>query len=119
MFNFMRSAPPQPSLTPDEISRLVASGEMSLVDVREMAEVRASGKAKGAQVIPLSILGLKCDPKSADCLISHNKPVALYCASGGRSSMAAQTLARMGYDQVHNLGGLGDWVAAGGQVERI
>lgn len=119
MFNFLRSAPAQPTLNVADIAAKVAKGEMSLVDVREMGEVKASGKAKGAQVIPLSILGLKCDPKATDCMIAHDKPVALYCASGGRSSMAAQTLMRMGYAEVYNIGGFGDWVSAGGQVERI
>ena len=119
MFNFARSTPAPQPITIAEIAAKVARNEMSLVDVREMGEVKASGKAKGAKVIPLSILGLKCDPQSTDCMISHDKPVALYCASGGRSSMAAQTLSRMGYSEVYNVGGFGDWVAGGGQVERI
>lgn len=119
MFNFMRSAPAQAALSVPEIAALVEKGEMSLVDVREMGEVKASGKAKGAKVIPLSVLGLKCDPQAVDCMIAHDKPVALYCASGGRSSMAAQTLSRLGYAEVVNIGGFGDWISAGGQVERI
>ena len=118
MFNFLRMAP-QPSLSVAEIADKLSRNEISLVDVREMAEVKASGKAKGAKVIPLSILGLKCDPKAADCMISHDKPVALYCASGGRSSMAAQTLSNLGYAEVYNIGGFGDWISGGGQVERI
>ena len=118
MFSFLRR-PAQPCPPVQEIAAAVARGDMALVDVREMAEVKASGKAKGAKVIPLSILGLKCVPGAPDCMIPHDKPVALYCASGGRSSMAAQTLKGMGYAEVHNIGGLGDWVAGGGQVERI
>lgn len=119
MFNFLRSAPSPVPLSIAEIADLASRNELSLVDVREMAEVKASGKAKGAKVIPLSILGLKCDPAASDCMIAHDKPVAIYCASGGRSSMAAQTLSRMGYKDVHNIGGLGDWIAGGGQIERI
>ena len=119
MFNFLRKAPAQAPLSVPQIMAMLGRDEISLIDVREMGEVKASGKAQGAQVIPLSILGLKCDPSSTDCMIAHDKPVALYCASGGRSSMAAQTLSRMGYAQVYNIGGLGDWAAAGGQVERI
>ena len=119
MFNFLRSAPSAPPPSVAEIAAKVARNEMTLVDVREMAEIKASGKAKGAVAIPLSILGLKCDPQAADCMISHDKPVALYCASGGRSSMAAQTLSRLGYAQVYNMGGFGDWMAGGGQVEKI
>lgn len=118
MFNFLRTAP-QPGLTVQEIADMLSRNEISVVDVREMAEVKASGKAKGAKVIPLSILGLKCDPKATDCMIAHDKPVALYCASGGRSSMASQTLTNLGYKDVYNIGGFGDWISGGGQVERV
>lgn len=119
MFSFLRSAPASPAPSMAEIARKVSANEMVLVDVRELAEVRASGKAKGAITIPLSILGLKCDPAQPDCMIPPGKPVALYCASGGRSGMAAATLSRMGYGEVYNIGGFGDWVAGVGQVERI
>ncbi|MCU0815225.1 MAG: rhodanese-like domain-containing protein [Cypionkella sp.] len=118
MFTFLRKAPAAPAPTIAEVAAKVAAKEMILIDVRELAEVRASGKAKGAEVIPLSVVGLKCDPAQPDCLIPRGKPVAVYCASGGRSGMAAATLSRLGYGEVYNLGGLGDWVAGGGQVEK-
>ncbi len=44
--------------------------------------------------------------------------VAVYCASGGRSQMAAQVLISLGYREVHNIGGLFDWQAAGGAISR-
>lgn len=119
MLNFLRNTPSPASFSVPEIAAKVAREEYVLVDVREMAEVKATGKAKGAQVIPLSVLGLKCDPSLPDCMLAKDKPVALYCASGGRSGMAAQTLGRLGYTEVYNIGGFGDWVAGGGQVERI
>jgi rhodanese-related sulfurtransferase len=120
MLNFLRPAatgPVQPGIA--EISAAVAAGEITLLDVRETAELRASGKAKGAVHIPLGLLALKADPNTPDALIKPGKPVAVYCASGGRSGMAAQMLQRMGYDPVWNIGGLGDWHAGGGQVERV
>ena len=91
MFNFLRPASAnanQPSLS--QIADGVAKGEITLVDVREAGEVRASGKAKGALNIPLGVLQLKADPSAPDALLRPGKPVALYCASGGRSGMAAQ-----------------------------
>jgi rhodanese-related sulfurtransferase len=119
MFNFLRpgaKAAAAPSVA--EISAAVARKDMVLVDVREPAEVRASGKAAGALTIPLGVLALKADPAAPDALLRPGKPVALYCASGGRSGMAAQVLTRLGYAPVWNIGGLADWQAAGGQVER-
>ena len=119
MFNFLRPAatgPAMPSVA--EISAAVDRGEILLVDVREPAELRASGKARGAVNIPLGVLALKADPKAPDAMLKPGKPVVLYCASGGRSGMGAQVLQRLGYAPVWNIGGLGDWHAGGGQVER-
>lgn len=101
-----------------EIAAMVAKGEMLLLDVREAAELATTGKAKGALHIPLGILPLKADPKAPDAPISPGRPVAVYCAAGARAGRAMQMLQDLGYGPVVNLGGLGDWVACGGQVER-
>lgn len=115
MFSAVRSTPSsRPSVT--EVADQVAQGKMLLIDVREVAEAKASGVARGAKLIPLSLLGLKADPKHPDCELPHGLPVAVYCASGGRSGMAADVLARLGYGPVYNLGGLRDWAASGGAV---
>lgn len=96
-----------------------ASGALTVVDVREMAEVHASGLAAGALHIPLALLAMKADPKSPDFdkRLTQGKPVAIYCAMGGRAGMAAQTLQRLGY-QATNIGGFADWASAGGPVAR-
>ena len=117
MFNFLRRAQGQtPPLA--EIVAGVAAGRIALVDVREAGEIRATGKASGAVAIPLAVLTVKADPLAPDALLAPGRPVAVYCASGGRSGMAAQVLRRMGYETVWNIGGLRDWQAAGGPVER-
>lgn len=119
MFNFLRPASGQvkpPSVA--ELAAAVSRKEIVLIDVRELGEVQASGKAKGALHIPLGVLALKADPSAPDALLKPGLPVAVYCASGGRSGMAGQVLGRMGYAPVWNIGGLGDWQAGGGQVER-
>ncbi len=115
MFSAFRKAP-APRLTVAEVADQVAQGKMLLLDVREVAEAKASGVAKGAKLIPLSILGLKCDPNQPNCELPQGLPIAVYCASGGRSGMAADALARLGYGPITNLGGLRDWVAGGGAV---
>jgi rhodanese-related sulfurtransferase len=95
----------------DAIAR-AAKGEITVLDVREAAEIAASGKAAGALHIPLSMV-----PLHADAKIAKNKPVAVYCAVGGRAGMATQALAKLGYE-AHNIGGFGDWASAGGPVSR-
>ncbi len=105
-----------PAPTVAEVAEQVAQGRMLLLDVREVAEARASGVAQGAKLIPLSLVPVKCDPRQPGCELPQGLPVAVYCAAGGRSGMAADALTRMGYGPVVNLGGLRDWVAGGGAV---
>jgi rhodanese-related sulfurtransferase len=116
MFSMFRSPTPAGSLSVQEVGALVAQGKMQLVDVREVAEVRASGKAEGAIVLPLSVLPLKAAPGQPDAVLNPGLPVAVYCVSGARSGRAAQILTQLGYGPVSNLGGLSDWAAGGGKV---
>ena len=106
-------------MTMKDIIAQAASGALTLIDVREANELRASGTAAGALHIPLGLLAMKADPKSPDfdARLGKGKPVAVYCAVGGRAGMAAQTLQRLGYHAT-NIGGFGDWAAAGGPVAR-
>ena len=46
-----------------------------------------------------------------------DRPVVLYCASGGGSALAAKTLSEMGYAEVYNLGGFKEAADAGFPTE--
>ena len=116
MFSFLRPKPTESRPTVAEVASKVAAGQMVLIDVREIAEVRSSGRAEGALVIPLSLLPLKADPRKPGVEVPQDLPVAVYCASGARSASAMQVLQRLGYQNVINLGGLRDWAAGGGRV---
>jgi rhodanese-related sulfurtransferase len=100
-----------------DVIKAALSGQVTVIDVREASEVQASGLAKGALHIPLATLAMNADPKSPDydVRIAQGKPIAVYCAVGGRAGMAASTLARMGYETM-NIGGFSDWAAAGGPI---
>jgi rhodanese-related sulfurtransferase len=117
MFNFRK---PAPRLSAADAVARAKAGELTLIDVRDTGELAASGRAEGALHVPLMLLRMKCDPASPECLaeLSTDRPVALYCATGARSQMATQMLAAMGYREVHNIGGLYDWRAAGGAITR-
>ena len=118
MFGFKRQTAPALPLS-DAVSR-VAAGETLLLDVRDHAEVAQTGKAKGAVHIPLMRLPTMADPRHPDFdkRLTGDKPIAIYCASGARSGMAMNILQKLGYAETHNLGGLRDWMSAGGQVQR-
>ena len=120
MFNFLRPSAPAARLTVNDAADRLSRGDLVLIDVRETGEVRASGMAKGAINIPVALLSMRADPRHPDHdkRLDPSKAVALYCASGARSGMATQLLQRLGYGEVYNLGGLGDWVNGGGAVSR-
>lgn len=121
MFGFLRSATANPvqRIEPRDAVTRAKAGELTLVDVRDISEL-GHGRAEGAIHVPLMLVRTKCDPASPEkpAALDPARPVALYCASGARSQMAAQMLAEMGYEAVYNLGGLGDWHAGGGRVVR-
>lgn len=101
----------------NEVIAAAAKGDVTLIDVREATEIAVSGQALGALHIPLGVLAMRADPNgpSFDARIDPKKPVAIYCAVGGRAGMAATTLKSLGYEAI-NIGGFADWTNAGGPV---
>lgn len=118
MFNIFGGAAAKRITAADAVA-LAAKGEITVLDVREAAEIAASGTARGGLHIPVSLVPLKADPKAPDrdARLDPNKPVAVFCAVGGRAGMAAQALQKLGYE-AHNIGGFSDWASAGGPVTR-
>jgi rhodanese-related sulfurtransferase len=108
-----------PKISGKEAQDMVANGAV-LIDIRDSAELGATGKAAGALHIPRGSLEFKACPTSptAEKSLSTDKTVILHCASGGRAALAGKLLKDMGYEKVYNLGGFKDWVEAGGKVEK-
>lgn len=99
--------------------RLVGDSSVQFVDIREANEVAQSGMLPGAVHAPRGFLEFLADPESP----MHKKELAgrklvLYCASGGRSTLAAKTLYDMGLDVCHIAGGMSAWSAAGGPIQK-
>lgn len=105
---------------PRDLIRRAEAGEIVVLDVREASELAATGKARVAHHVPMAVLRIKADPTGPDCLpeLKQGKPVAVYCAAGGRAGMAKGVLEDLGHAEVHNIGGLSHWQAAGGAVAR-
>ncbi len=117
MFNFLKAISAGKIDTNDVMKRIKA-GTLTLIDIRDQHEVQNSGTASAALHIPMGSLPEHANPSHRKCHkdLCFNTPIALYCASGARSSMAAQTLRKMGYKEVHNFGSLADWQRAGGTI---
>jgi rhodanese-related sulfurtransferase len=109
-----------PKITPVQAREMIAQGNTLVVDVREAAEVQASGKVAGAVHHPRGMIEFRADADTPyhDKNFSKEKNVILYCASGGRAALAGKVLKDMGYGQVYNMGGFKDWAEAGGETEK-
>ena len=88
-----------------EFQALVIQNNGIILDVRTPDEV-AQGHIAGASI--LNIYDEDFERKLN--LIQKDKPVYVYCRSGGRSSRAAQIMGKNGFSEVYNLeGGMGAW----------
>lgn len=92
--------------TPREVAALIEADTVQLIDVRQQHE-HAAGKIAGSRLIELSSLHAQATS------IDRERPVIVYCRSGGRSAMAVEALLKAGYDAHNMTGGILEWQAAG------
>ncbi|HEY2164909.1 MAG TPA: rhodanese-like domain-containing protein [Gemmatimonadaceae bacterium] len=100
-------------VTPRQVLDTQDRGEpVVLVDVREIQEVNAV-KIPGSVHVPRSHLESRIEAQ-----VARDANVVVYCGSGNRSVLAADTLQTMGYSTVASMsGGIRAWADAGGEVE--
>ena len=103
-----------------EVNELGAKGNTLVVDGRDAPEVDNNGKISGSVHVSRGMLALRSDPDSPyhDKTFSKDKTIVLHCASGGRAALAGKALKDLGYANVFNLGGLKDWIEAGGAIDK-
>lgn len=92
------------------------------VDIRDATERAQVGEIPGAVHAPRGFLEFYADPAAAmhNPVFASGKRLLLFCASGGRSTLAAKTLFDMGVPNVaHIAGGFGAWREAGGAIESV
>lgn len=105
-------------ITPQELkNKIDANEDMLLIDVREHSE-NEQGHIKGAVVVPRGILEAAADPAYPkhfpELCNARERQVVVYCATGGRSAMAAAVLQMMGFKNVLSLdGGFTRWETDG------
>ncbi len=91
-------------LTSAELARMIAEKPDSflLIDVRTPEEFKGGAIPKAIN-IPYD--RLRDQPPATD----RSARIVVYCQSGRRSAIAAQTLAEMGYTNVTDFGGISRW----------
>ena len=110
------------NLSPEQVADELDKGDVTLVDVREDDERAQNGAIPGAVRAPRGMLEFWADPTSPYHReeFSPDRRTVLYCASGGRSALAADTLQGMGYGNVAHLdGGIKAWKEGGRPVEEV
>ncbi|MBK7099913.1 MAG: rhodanese-like domain-containing protein [Sphingobacteriales bacterium] len=84
------------------LQEIVKSEKKTFIDVRSEQEF-TSGHIEGAINVPLHEIRLKMED-----IEQMEKPLVIYCLSGGRSSAAVGFLRQAGIEEVYNGGGIGD-----------
>ena len=83
-------------------ARTCLGGHTVFIDVREPPEWK-DGTVPDALCIPRGVLEWRAE--SEDPLKDKSVPLVIYCRSGGRSALAAQTLQQLGFKDVKSLAG--------------
>lgn len=95
----------------EEAKQLMADEEGYIIlDARTLEEY-ASGHIPNAICVPNESIG----EKMPDELPNKEQLILVYCRSGNRSKQASQKLAKLGYTNVKEFGGIIDW---DGDIER-
>jgi sulfur-carrier protein adenylyltransferase/sulfurtransferase len=99
----------------EDVLRELQRGEpLVVLDVREPEEYQR-GHLPGAISIPRGVI----EGQAPQILRDPGAAIVVYCASGMRSALAADTLQQMGYASLRSMaGGFRSWSQIGGPAER-
>ena len=93
------------NITAEEAKQIMDGEEGYIIlDVREQDEYDA-GHIPGAILIPYT----QIKEKANEMLTDKVQLILVYCRSGRRSKIAAETLVELGYTNIKEFGGIIDW----------
>ena len=94
-------------------------GEALFIDVRDSADIANTGTITNCLRIPRGMMEFVADDASPlhNKNLAKNKEIVLVCGAGGMAALTGKTLLDMGYTKIQNVGGIGDWIKAGGPME--
>ena len=85
-------------LSAQEFKNFIDSADVHLIDVRTPNEFN-QGHIEGA----LNIDFIAPDFRKQLELLSHDKPIVIYCRTGRRSGLTTKTLLELGFDEIYDL----------------
>jgi rhodanese-related sulfurtransferase len=96
-------------ISPSDAQQQTERGDAVLIDVREDDDWRED-HAKGAKHLGRGVIELEIEEQVPDL----KTPIICYCGGGSRSALVAESLQKMGYENVRSLaGGFRAWKEAG------
>ena len=103
-------------------AEVAGAADVLLVDIREIQERVDLGTIPGSKHVPRGMLEFWADPQSEYYrqYFQPERRTVLFCAQGGRSALAADTLMKMGFSNVAHLEpGFNGWKEAGEKIEDV
>jgi rhodanese-related sulfurtransferase len=97
-------------VTIDELERLLASGEIEVLDVRE-ADERDAGFIPGTDHMPYRNVR-----QAAENGLCGERPIVTICETGARAAVAASVLRAAGVSARPLVGGISEWRDRGGEL---
>ena len=110
------------SLTPKEVEEKLTKDGVTLIDLRDIRELKRDGTIPDAIHIPRGMLEFWIDPESPyyKTELDNTEEVILFCNKGWRSALAAASLKSMGIENIsHMSGGFDQWEKEIGRVAAI
>ena len=96
------------TLNSEEVKQLIEKNEISLINIRDIREIRKEGPIENSKHIPRGMLEFWLDPQSSYYQankIQDIKNMVLFCAAGFRSALATKSLIDMGFENVAHVDG--------------
>jgi len=96
-------------ISPADAQKQTELGDAVLIDVRQDDDWRED-HAKGAKHLSRGVIELEIEEQVPDL----KTPIICYCGGGSRSALVAESLQKMGYENIRSLaGGFRAWKDAG------
>jgi len=90
------------------------------IDVRDSADIAKTGTIHGGLTIPRGLIEFVADEATPlyNKILQKDFEIILICGVGGQAALAGKTLKEMGYSNVLNVGGIGNWEKNGGPMSK-
>ena len=108
------------TISVEDALKILGKEDHVFVDLRDIREIKRSGKIPGAFSCPRGMLEFWIDPESPyhKEVFNQDKTYVFYCAAGWRSALSAQIAQDMGLRPVcHIDGGFSEWSASKNPIE--